>query len=120
SGETFNTTPGFTTLDPGDDDQTSGPGDGDGDGGGDTSTGPLLDLPAGDGDGDGDPNECAAVSEAAQNELLPVDIIFVVDTSGSMTEEKNFVQQNMNLFSQQIFLANIDHHVVMIADPSPD
>ena len=37
-----------------------------------------------------------------------------------MTEEKNFVQQNMNIFSQQIFLANIDHHVVLIADPSPE
>lgn len=65
-------------------------------------------------------NECAAVSETAQNEFLPVDIIFVIDTSGSMAEEKNFVQQNMNIFSQQIFLANIDHHVVMIAASSPD
>jgi hypothetical protein len=122
SGETFGTTnpsTGITTLDTGDDDQTSGPGDGDGDGDA-TTTGPLLDMPSGDGDGDGDPNECAAVSETAQNELLPVDIIFAIDTSGSMTEEKNFVQQNMNIFSQQIFLANIDHHVVMIADPSPD
>jgi hypothetical protein len=109
---------GVTTLDTGDD-QTTGPGDGDGDD--PTDTGPLLDMPgSGDGDGDGDPNECAAVSETAQNELLPVDIIFAVDTSGSMIEEKNFVQQNMNIFSQQIFLANIDSHVVMIADPSPD
>jgi hypothetical protein len=108
---------GITTLDTGDEDQTTGPGDGDGE---PTTTGPLLDMPNGDGDGDGDPNECAAVSETAQNELLPVDIIFAIDTSGSMTDEKNFVQQNMNIFSQQIFLANIDHHVVMIADQSPD
>lgn len=117
SGDTFDTPPstGITTNN--DEDET-GPGDGDGDGEGDS--GPLLDMPGGDGDGDGDPNECAAVSETAQNELLPVDILFVVDTSGSMSDEKNFVQQNMNLFSQQIFLANIDHHVVMIASPSPE
>lgn len=99
------------------DDGTSGDestGDGDS-----SSTGPLLDMPQGDGDGDtGD--ECAAVSEQAQNQFAPVDIVFVIDTSGSMSDEKNFVQQNMNIFSQQIFLANIDHHVVMIAESSPD
>lgn len=64
-------------------------------------------------------NECAAVSQTAQNQYAPVDIIFAIDTSGSMSDEKDFVQQNMNIFSQQIFLANIDHHVVMIAEESP-
>jgi hypothetical protein len=105
-------TSGVTTL--------SETGDGTGDGDGDpTTTGTLFDMPsAGDGDGDGD--ECAAVSETAQNTFAPVDIIFAIDTSGSMSDEKNFVQQNMNIFSQQIFLANIDHHVVLIADASPD
>ncbi|MFO7567156.1 MAG: hypothetical protein R6X02_31210 [Enhygromyxa sp.] len=107
---------GITSLGTGNDD-TTGDGDGDDDA---TTTGPLLDVMDPSGDGDGDPNECAAVSETAQNELLPVDIIFAVDTSGSMSDEKNFVQQNMNIFSQQIFLANIDHHVVMIAAASPD
>lgn len=93
----------------------------DGDGDGDPNdTGTLFDM-AQPGDGDGDTGEeCAAVSETAQNTFAPVDIIFAIDTSGSMTEEKNFVQSNMNIFSQQIFLANIDHHVVMIADASPD
>lgn len=67
-----------------------------------------------------DDGGCAAVSEMAKNELSPVDIIFAIDTSGSMTDEKNFVQANMNMFSQQIFLANIDDHVVMIAEASPD
>jgi hypothetical protein len=96
-------------------------GDGTGDGDGDTnSSGTLFDMPQG-GDGDGDTgDECAAVSETAQNTFAPVDILFAIDTSGSMSDEKNFVQQNMNIFSQQIFLANIDHHVVMIADASPD
>lgn len=121
SSETFPTTTGISTLDTGNNDDDNETSEGDGDGDGDaTTTGPLLDMPGGDGDGDGDPNECAAVSETAQNEFLPVDIIFAIDTSGSMDDEKNFVQQNMNIFSQQIFLANIDHHVVLIADPSPD
>jgi hypothetical protein len=83
-------------------------------------SGVLFDMEV-PGDGDGDTgDECAAVSETAQNTYAPVDIIFAIDTSGSMTDEKNFVQANMNIFSQQIFLANIDHHVVMIADASPD
>lgn len=98
-----------------------GTGESDGDGDGDPgTTGTLFDMPQG-GDGDGDTGEeCAAVSESAQITYAPVDIIFVIDTSGSMSDEKNFVQQNMNIFSQQIFLANIDHHVVMIAEASPE
>lgn len=114
-GRPAGSTTGIFTA--GDGDTTADSGDGDGDL--TTSTGPLLDMQQGDGDGDtGD--ECAAVSEQAQNQFAPVDIVFVIDTSGSMNDEKNFVQQNMNIFSQQIFLANIDHHVVMIAESSPD
>jgi hypothetical protein len=116
---TFSTTvstSGVTTLsETGGNDNETGDGDGD-----PTTTGTLFDMPSGESEGDGDGDECAAVSETAQNTFAPVDIIFVIDTSGSMADEKNFVQQNMNIFSQQIFLANIDHHVVMIADSSPD
>lgn len=82
--------------------------------------GPSLDMPPEESDEVDTGEECAAVSEQAENELAPVDIIFAIDTSGSMSDEKNFVQQQMNIFSQQIFLANIDHHVVMIAEESPD
>ncbi|PRQ03907.1 vWA domain-containing protein [Enhygromyxa salina] len=113
-GRPVGSTTGVFTV--GDADTT---GDGDGDGDPSTTTGPLLDMQQGDGDGDtGD--ECAAVSEQAQNQFAPVDIVFVIDTSGSMSDEKNFVQQNMNMFSTQIFLANIDHHVVLVAESSPD
>ena len=119
SGDTFPTTStGITTVDGGTDEGDAGDGDSEDEG---SSTGPLLDTmmeeeSTGDGDGDG----CAAVSEMAQNQLAPVDIVFAIDTSGSMSDEKNFVQQYMNVFSQQIFLANIDHHVVMIAEASPE
>ncbi len=84
------------------------------------STGPKLDSMVETGTDGTDDSGCAAVSEMAENEFAPVDIIFAIDTSGSMTDEKNFVQANMNMFSQQIFLANIDSHVVMIAEASPD
>ncbi len=113
---TFGTT-GITSL--GGDDLGDGT---DADDADDGSTGPLLDSLAGDeSEATGvDTEGCGAVSEEAQNELAPVDIVIIIDTSGSMSDEKNFVQQNMNIFSQQIFLANIDHHVVVIAESSPD
>jgi len=64
---------------------------------------------------DDDGEECAEVSETADVGLQPADIIIVVDNSGSMEFEAAAVQQNMNAFSTQIFLANIDAHVVLIS-----
>jgi len=58
---------------------------------------------------------CASVSETAQVERQPVDIIVIVDNSGSMTSEAGFVQQNLNGFSQQIISSGIDVHVVLIS-----
>lgn len=64
---------------------------------------------------DDDGGECAEVSETADVGLQPADIIIAVDNSGSMQFEAAAVQQNMNAFSSQIFLANIDAHVVLIS-----
>ena len=70
---------------------------------------------------DDDGEECAEVSETADVGLQPADIIIAVDNSGSMSFEAAAVQQNMNAFSSQIFLANIDAHVVLIsAYPNDD
>jgi hypothetical protein len=73
----------------------------------------------GDGDGDPDAEEqdegCASVSEAAEVKAAPVDIIFVVDNSGSMTDEAEFVRTQMNGFSDQIQMSGIDHHVVLLS-----
>ena len=79
-----------------------------------------LDTPAEDDTADGTAGvetgeECASVSETANVGLQPADILFVVDNSGSMTAEAGFVQTQMNAFSSQIFLANIDAHVVLIS-----
>lgn len=72
------------------------------------------DVDTGAGDGDGD-DSCASVSETADFVEVPADIIFVVDNSGSMSEEAAFVQAEMNGFSAQIEASGIDHHVVLIS-----
>lgn len=59
--------------------------------------------------------KCGAVTQMARNTLQPVDIIFGVDTTGSMGEEIEFTEQNMNAFSQQITDAGIDVHVILIS-----
>jgi hypothetical protein len=59
--------------------------------------------------------ECGAVTQAAQNMLQPVDIIFGVDTTGSMGEEIAFTEENMNAFSEQITSAGIDVRVIMVS-----
>lgn len=83
---------------------------------GEDSTGyqPKLDIGGADTSIDTG-NECAEVSDTAMVGVQPADIIVVVDNSGSMDLEAGFVQQNMNTFSSQIFLANIDAHVVLIS-----
>jgi hypothetical protein len=60
--------------------------------------------------------ECGAVTQMAQNMLQPVDIIFGIDTSGSMAEEIGFIQENMNAFSQRIIESGIDVHVILLAE----
>jgi hypothetical protein len=57
---------------------------------------------------------CAAqVTEARRGE---VDVIVIIDTSGSMDEETAQVQQNMNSFAQTIGQSGLDYRVIMIAD----
>lgn len=58
---------------------------------------------------------CRSISEEAKKTYSPVDIVFAVDTSGSMVDEAAQVQANINSFSQQISDSGIDAHVVMLA-----
>lgn len=78
----------------------------------------------GGGRGDGDPGHdpdseedepCASLSQVADVGEGLADIIFIVDNSGSMTEEAEFVQTQMNGFSDQIQMSGIDYHVVLIS-----
>jgi hypothetical protein len=64
--------------------------------------------------GDGGGMTCAASHFAAEPSIAPVDIVWVVDSSGSMDNEAKRVQDNLNDFSTAISKVGIDYHVVMI------
>ncbi|MBX3197182.1 MAG: VWA domain-containing protein [Labilithrix sp.] len=76
-------------------------------GGGDPSLG------GGDDPSTGQPEACAA--EVTSANRAEVDVIVVIDTSGSMMEETNQVKQNLNSFAQSIGNTGLDYNVIMIA-----
>lgn len=58
---------------------------------------------------------CAEVKAEATLEKKPVDIIFIIDNSGSMTDEILAVQQNINKnFADIIGKSGLDYRVVMV------
>lgn len=61
--------------------------------------------------------ECSAVSVEAMESFAPVDIIWVIDNSGSMRGEADIVQANLNDFAMTIAAAGLDIHVVLITAP---
>lgn len=59
--------------------------------------------------------ECSyQVTEVAAVGLRPVDIIFVVDDSGSMGDDNDAVQDNINLFSTNVAQSGTDARVVLV------
>lgn len=90
-------------------DSIGGDDDDDGDGGG-----VLLDFAAGD-EGGGN-NECNELVDEAELGPRPQDIILAIDTSASMIQEAAFVQEQMNSFSIQISAANVDAHIILLAE----
>lgn len=62
-----------------------------------------------------DPNMCQSVSQTAEVMAGPVDIVWAIDTSGSMFDEVAAVQANITNFANMISSAGIDHHVIMLA-----
>ena len=60
---------------------------------------------------------CAAVTQEAETTKQPADIIWALDNSGSMTTEAQAVQDNMNVFAQQIVASGIDVRVVILSAP---
>ncbi len=69
------------------------------------------------GNGQGGFDECFGDEKSAKPALEAADIIFAIDTSGSMGEESGFVNEKMNAFSQQIIDSGVDVRVVMLAEP---
>jgi hypothetical protein len=61
---------------------------------------------------------CAGEEVTADFVTLPSDIIWVVDQSGSMDQETQYVQQQINTFANAISSSGIDYRVVMIARDS--
>jgi hypothetical protein len=86
-----------------------------------TATPPVVHVvpavtDAGPPSGDGAVPSCASSSAMAMTMRQGADIIFAVDSSGSMDEEIVFVQENLNRFSQQIVMSGVDARVIMLAD----
>lgn len=63
-----------------------------------------------------DAEVCAAETVDAEQVVLPVDIIWAVDTSRSMEYETSMVESNLNSFAAQIDSWGIDYHVIMVAE----
>ena len=71
-------------------------------------------LNTGGGQG-GDGGHCQDLLVEADQVLLPSDIIFVIDNSGSMGEETASVEQNINTnFAQIIGASALDYQVIMV------
>ncbi len=65
-------------------------------------------------DADSDSGECASVRVAAEATTAPVDIIWIIDSSGSMRGEASAVQSNMNAFAAEISSSGIDFRVIVM------
>jgi hypothetical protein len=77
---------------------------------GDGSVGP-------DGDGTGEP-PCRELSADSTLQSSAVDIIIVVDNSGSMSEEAEQVRLNINAFADILAASSLDYRVVLISTPT--
>jgi hypothetical protein len=82
-----------------------------GNGGGEVSVGVNVGGSTGEG------GSCADLVVEASIEYKPADIIFVIDNSGSMTDEITGVEQNINVnFAAIMQNSGIDFQVIMITD----
>lgn len=60
--------------------------------------------------------ECSALAVAAQPTTMPVDIVWVIDASGSMGREAAIVQNTLTQFVAGVEAAGIDMRVVVITE----
>ncbi len=59
-------------------------------------------------------SSCEGTSVTAQNQIQPVDIVWVIDNSGSMGDEAAIVQSNILDFVDTIGRSGLDYRVVMV------
>jgi len=63
---------------------------------------------------------CADAVVQADVKLKPADIIFVVDVSGSMSDEIAAIEKNINVnFAQIIAQSGVDYRIIMLVDHGP-
>ncbi|MFO0660058.1 MAG: hypothetical protein U0165_09550 [Polyangiaceae bacterium] len=58
---------------------------------------------------------CTSTSKTAEVKRLPVDIIWMVDNSGSMQTAIEAVQQGLNDFAAKIATSDVDYKVIMLS-----
>jgi hypothetical protein len=62
---------------------------------------------------------CEAFAFEAEEGLAPVDIVWIIDNSGSMDEETVLIQDNLNAFAASLTSSGIeDYRVIVITDPA--
>ncbi len=59
---------------------------------------------------------CAEITAEAQNLYLPVDIIWAIDSSGSMGQEIDLIQERMNGFADFVENSGLDYQIVLLAE----
>lgn len=70
-------------------------------------------LGADGGFGEGSENELFVVQEL----VSPVDVVIAIDTSGSMTDENTYLQNNISTFLTNLQASKIDAKVIVVANP---
>lgn len=85
------------------------------------SNGGDGDLVGGDGDNQGGNQgigpglgSCAGIEASADARLLPIDIVWAIDGSGSMISAFPAIQQALSKFSQDVKAAGLDAHIVLL------
>ncbi len=100
-----------------------GAGNASGNGGssGDGGSGAGISIDSGPGDAGVDPDAaCDLQKYTAKLEKKPVDVVFILDNSCSMTDEIIAIEKNINTnFAQIIKQSGVDYRVVFIAEQGP-
>lgn len=61
------------------------------------------------------PDACGGATSVAEPMVLPTDVVWAIDTSGSMLGSFPSIQAALNRFSQQVADAGLDAHIVLLA-----
>lgn len=89
--------------------------------GGDTDSGISFDSGTKEGGGSTDASACGKLAAKAEIEILPVDVVFIVDNSCSMNTEAKGVEDNISTnFAQVISASGVDYRVILLSENGPN